>query len=243
MVSELGTGVWWIDLGGVNAYLVDDPGREAGDDESEIDGSPEGGLTLVDAGTPRDASAISRGISDAGYSPGDVTRVLVTHYDVDHVGGLAGLRGLDCPVSVGAADAGLLQGEHPNWANHKGVLQFVTDPLVSEPDLEIKPIEDGARIGGFHAYHTPGHTPGHVAYVNEARSAAFLGDLVRESNGELQPSPWIISYDTGEVASSVAALANRAGEFEVCGMGHGVPFVRGGSDRLRECAQRVAQAE
>jgi len=249
MVTELGPGVWWLDLGSVNAYLVDDSGtqrsemRDDGENGASEGGSDEGGLTLIDAGTPRDAGAIARGISDAGHAVGDVERVLVTHYDLDHVGALSRLRGLDCPVSVGAADAGLLRGEHPNWANRKGALQFVTDPLVGEPDLDIEPIEDGTRIGGFRAYHTPGHTPGHVTYVNEARSAAFLGDLVMEKDGRLRPSPWFISYDTGEVAGSIAALANRAGEFEICGMGHGVPFVRGGSDRLRECAAGIAERE
>lgn len=246
MVTELGTGVWWFDLGIVNAYLVDDPGDGAGyDGESEADGGPgtSGGLTLIDAGTPRDAGTIARGINEAGYTIGDIERVLITHYDLDHVGGLSRLGGLSAPVSVGAADAGLLRGEHPNWANHKGALQFVTDPLVGEPDLDIQPIEDGTRIGGFRAYHTPGHTPGHITYVNEARSAAFLGDLVEEKGGKLRPSSWFKSYDTGEVAGSIAALANRAGEFEIAGMGHGVPFVRGGSERLRECAGRVTEAE
>jgi glyoxylase-like metal-dependent hydrolase (beta-lactamase superfamily II) len=254
MVTELGPGVWWLDLGMTNAYLVDDPGSD-GDDgrknssgtENGEDGDGEeegtGSLTLIDAGTPRDAGTIARGINEAGYSLSEVERVLITHYDMDHVGALAGLRGLDCPVSVGAADAGLLRGEHPNWANRKGAFQLATGPLVAEPDLAIEPIEDGVEIGGFRAYHTPGHTPGHVAYVNEALSAAFLGDLVIERNGELRPSPWFLSYDTGEVAGSIAALANRLGAFEICGMGHGVPFVRGGSDRLRECAERVRSGE
>lgn len=245
MVTELGPGVWWLDLGSVNAYLVDDPGSETGGggEDGAAGGSDERGLTLIDAGTPRDAGTIAREITAAGHAVGDVDRVLITHYDVDHVGALSRLRGLDCPVFVGAADAGILRGEHPNWANHKGALQFVADLLVREPNLAVRPIEDGTRVGGFRAYHTPGHTPGHVTYVNEARSAAFLGDLVMEREGELRPSPWVISYDTGEVAGSIAALANRVGEFEICGMGHGVPFVRGGSDRLRECAERVTEAE
>lgn len=250
MVTELGPGVWWLDLGSVNAYLVDDPGTgvDAGEgSEGSTEGSSKegdaGGLTLIDAGTPRDAGAITRAIREAGFAVGDVERVLITHYDLDHVGALSRLGGLDAPVFVGAADAGLLRGEHPNWANRKGALQFVTDPLVGEPDLDVRPIAGGARVGGFRAYHTPGHTPGHVAYVNEACSAAFLGDLVMERNGQLRPSPWFISYDTGEVAGSIAALANRVGEFEICGMGHGVPFVRGGAKRLRECAERVTEAK
>lgn len=247
MVVELGEGVWWLDLGSVNAYLVDDPGPlggatdddDRGETERESEDDRSGGLTLIDAGTPRDAGAIATGVAEAGYTLSDVERVLLTHYDLDHVGGLARLGGLDAPVSVGSADAPLLQGKRPNWRNRKGALQFVTRPFVGDPDLPIEPLEDGATVGGFQAYHTPGHTPGHVAYVNEARSAAFLGDLVLERSGRLDASPWIISYDRRTVESSVRSLAERIPDVDIAAMGHGVPFVRDGSDRLRECARHV----
>ncbi|WP_135853826.1 MBL fold metallo-hydrolase [Halorussus salinus] len=223
--AEPGTeaGVWWLDLGGVNAYLADD----------------DGDLVLVDAGTPRDAAAVRDGIREAGYRVSDVARVLVTHYDVDHVGALSKL-GLDAPVYVGRADAEILAGQRkPDARNHKGLLQRVTNPLVSVPDLPIRPVEEGDEIGGFTAYHTPGHSPGHVVYVAESPSVAFLGDLVREEGGQLEASPWVISYDTDEVARSVRRLADDAPDFEVAAMGHGTPIMRRGSERLRELAERL----
>ncbi|WP_128476439.1 MBL fold metallo-hydrolase [Halorussus pelagicus] len=216
-------GVWWLDLGSVNAYLADDGGD----------------LVLVDAGTPRNAGDIRDGIRKAGYHVSDVARVLVTHYDVDHVGALSKL-GLDAPVYVGRADAEILAGQRkPSARNHKGLLQRAADALVSVPDLPIRPVEDGDQIGGFTAYHTPGHSPGHTAYVAESPSVAFLGDLVREEGGKLETSPWAISYDTGEVARSVRRLSDTAPDFEVAAMGHGTPIMRGGSERLRELAERV----
>ncbi|UPV75075.1 MBL fold metallo-hydrolase [Halorussus limi] len=223
--AEPGTeaGVWWLDLGGVNAYLADD----------------DGDLVLVDAGTPRDAADIRDGIHEAGYRVSDVARVLVTHYDVDHVGALSKL-GLDAPVYVGRADAEILAGQRkPSVRNHKGLLQRVTNPLVSVPDLSIRPVVEGDRIGSFTAYHTPGHSPGHMVYVAESPSVAFLGDLVRETDGKLVASPWAMSYDTDEVAQSVRRLARDVPDFEMAAMGHGTPIMRRGSERLRELADRT----
>lgn len=226
--------VWWLDLGSVNSYLAAD-----GDD-----------LVLVDAGTPRSAGAIAEGIHEAGREVRDVTRVLVTHFDLDHVGALSKL-GLDAPVYVGRADAEVLAGQtDPDWRSRKGLLQRAMKPFVSAPGLPIRPVEDGDEIGGFTAYHTPGHSPGHVAYVaagdaelgavsGGTPSVAFLGDLVVESEGQLEPSPWALSYDTDEVARSIRRLADSVPDFEIAAMGHGTPIMRNGSERLRELASRV----
>lgn len=214
-------GVWWLDLGNVNAYLVED-----GDE-----------LVLVDAGTPRDADAIAEGIGKAGYAVSDVARVLVTHYDVDHVGAL-GKLGFDAPVYLGREDATVLAGqESPDWRNRKGLLQRLVQPLVVAPGVPIRPVSDGDEIGGFTAYHTPGHSPGHLAYVGEG--VGFLGDLVREKDGRLEPSPWTMSHDTAEVRRSIRALADRVPDFEVAAMGHGTPIMRNGAERLRELASRI----
>ncbi|MFB6084783.1 MAG: MBL fold metallo-hydrolase [Halorientalis sp.] len=214
MVTELGTDVWWYDLRGVNAYLVDD-----------------GTVTLVDAGNPWDRRNLVLGIDEAGYSLQDVDRVLLTHYDFDHVGGLGRLQGLDATVHVGAADEPYLTGkERPPLANHKGALQNALGPFLKPPALAVETVADGDEIGSFTAYHTPGHTPGHVAYVSETLGAAFLGDLVRESDGELRASPWPVSYDTDAVAESVRELADRAPDFEIAAMGHGTPFRNGGRE-------------
>ena len=227
-------GVWWLDLGSVNSYLAADGGD----------------LVLVDAGTPRSAAAIAEGIHEAGHEVADVTRVLVTHFDLDHVGALSKL-GLDAPVYVGRADAEVLAGRtDPDWRSRKGLLQRAVKSFVSAPGLPIRPVEDGDEIGSFTAYHTPGHSPGHVAYVagksgdsgdasEGTPSVAFLGDLVRESGGRLEPSRWALSYDTDEVARSIRRLADSAPDFEIAAMGHGTPIMRNGGERLRELASRV----
>jgi glyoxylase-like metal-dependent hydrolase (beta-lactamase superfamily II) len=220
MATELADGIHWFELSGVNAYLVED----------DV-------LTLVDAGTPFDARAIQSEIEDAGHTVGDVERVLLTHYDLDHAGALARLPGLDATIRAGAADAAILTGDSkPPLSNHKGAFQRVTRPFVRSPDLPVDPIADGEQVGSFTAHHTPGHTPGHTAFVSTEQSAGFLGDLVFESGGALTSSPWLASYDTVQAEASVRSLTERAPAFDVLGMGHGVPFVSDGDERLADLA-------
>jgi glyoxylase-like metal-dependent hydrolase (beta-lactamase superfamily II) len=224
MATELADGVWQFELRGVSAYLVDDDVP-----------------TLVDAGTPWDEAAIREGLADAGVDIEDVGRVLLTHYDLDHVGTLAALTpALDATVYAGAFDAALLRGDRsPPLRNHKGALQRLAGLFTTLPELEISAVADGERLGSFTAYHTPGHTPGHVAYVSEELGVALLGDLVAESDGALDPSPWFISYDTDRVRESVRDLANRAPPFEVACVGHGDPITTGGDEALAALADRV----
>ncbi|MFC7139331.1 MBL fold metallo-hydrolase [Halosimplex aquaticum] len=223
MATQLREGVWWIDLRGVNAYLVD----EGGD------------LTLVDAGMPWQGGGVVDAIVEAGYVLDDLEHVLLTHYDVDHAGGLSRLDGLDVTIYAGQRDASLVTGrEAPPFSIPKGALQRLLGPLYTPPSNEVVPLADGDEIGSFTVYETPGHTPGHLAYVSEDLGVAFLGDLVGESDGRLEPMPWIVTDDGGQVRESVRRLAADAPDFDVAAVGHGVPFERAGRARFDELAAR-----
>lgn len=221
MTTELVDDVWQFELRGVNAYLVED-----GDD-----------LVLVDAGTPFDAGRIRSGVGAAGYDIGDVDRVLVTHFDLDHVGALARLDGLDATVHAPDPDGGFLtRRASPPLSNHKGLVQRALRVFVRPPSLPVERVTDGDEVGEFTAYRTPGHTPGHTVYASEAQEVAFLGDLVMESDGTLSVPFWLLNYDTDTAAESVRTFADRAPSFDVATMGHGDPIVDGGDEALRALA-------
>jgi glyoxylase-like metal-dependent hydrolase (beta-lactamase superfamily II) len=225
MVTQLRDGVWQVELSGVNAYLADDGGT----------------LTLVDGGTPIDGGRLRTAVELAGYHLTDLERVLVTHYDVDHVGALAGVIGdTGAEWYMGAADAPFLMGrEKPPFLHHKGAFQRLTGPFARRPGSEPTLVADGDEVGSFVAYHTPGHTPGHTAFVSYDLDAAFVGDLVCERDGRLVPSSWMLSYDTDTVHDSIHDFADRSPAVDVVAMGHGVPFVRSGSVRLAELGERI----
>jgi glyoxylase-like metal-dependent hydrolase (beta-lactamase superfamily II) len=214
MADELADGLWRIRCTGVNAYLLQA-------DE----------LVLVDAGTPIDAGAIGRGVADAGHALADVDRVLVTHFDLDHVGALWRLDDeLVGPVHMAEPDRGYLTREASPPPSSKGAMQHLFRLFARPPALDVRPVTDGESIGGVTAYRTPGHTPGHAVYANDA--VGFLGDLAVESDGALAVPPGLLNYETDEVEASIRTFADRGPDFDVAAIGHGEPLSSGGARAL-----------
>lgn len=221
MATELRDGVWQIPCRGVNCYLLEE----------------EDGLVLVDAGTPLDARLIRSAVGTAGYELGDVTRVLLTHMDVDHVGALPRLvPDLDAPLYIGPADARIWLREATPPRGVKGLLLRLFRRIARPPDLPITRITDGSRVGDCRVLATPGHTPGHTVYVSPERDVAFLGDMVIERGGDLRAAPWYLNHDTAGVHDSVREFASRTPHFEAAAMGHGDPLASGGEVAMERLA-------
>lgn len=229
MAERLAPGVHLLELGwhepfGANAYLIDD-----------------GSLTLIDSGFPV-AGQLEAELADASATVADIDRVLITHYDLDHIGGLARVaRNADAPVFIGAADLDIITGATaPPVFHHKGLFHRGLRAVFRLPDsLTFHPVTDGDIIGEFAAIHTPGHNPGHTVYVHRGRRAALLGDLVWESNGRLTLPIRLDSYDMTELRASVRRLSAITPPFEVACVGHGDPILTGGADALTALADRI----
>lgn len=211
VVETIASGLWQIACrtrDRPNAFVVDD-----------------GDLTLIDSGWPEDAETISEGIAKAGFDPADIDRILVTHYDADHVGALAPLTpDLDAPLCVHEMDAPYVAGERlPPWTARKGVEAFHRwyYARLELPDLPVRRIRDGDELGGFRAHHTPGHT----AYVHDDLGAVFLGDLAWERGGRLRSSGFFTSYDRNQVQRSTRRLLARMPDIEYVCPGHGRTLV------------------
>jgi glyoxylase-like metal-dependent hydrolase (beta-lactamase superfamily II) len=216
----------WYEPVVVNAY-VHETGAEGGRGTGDV--------TLVDTGLRYNRRSLPAELRAAGYAPGDVDRILLTHYDLDHVGGVGRF---DCPVYLGERDVDLVRGAWSPPAGHpKGAFHRVARRLVDLDDADLRPVADGDRIAGFTAYHTPGHNPGHTAFVRDG--VAFVGDLLWETDGELTTPFWGDSYDMAELRRSVRGFAAAVGPLEAICPGHGIPFVRAGSARLDSLVDRL----
>lgn len=230
MAERLASGVHLLELGwrspfGANAFLL------------ETDS-----ITLVDAGLPLNRSRIRDELAATGTTPADIDRVLLTHYDIDHVGGLARLiPELQAPVYLGAPDYDLITGNaQPPLFHHKGLFHRGLRAIYSLPDeLSFHPVSDRQEIAGFTAYHTPGHNPGHMVYIHEELSVGLLGDLVWEDDGALTIPIWLDSYDMTALRESIHRLATEGISFEIACMSHGNPLTSGGSAALRALADRL----
>ncbi|MGE4043630.1 MAG: MBL fold metallo-hydrolase [Acetobacteraceae bacterium] len=109
-----------------------------------------------------------------------VERVLLTHGHLDHAGGATGLvaalraQGLTVPIEgPDRRDEFLLDGIAAQAAGYG----FQADNV--SPDRWLAE-GDSVMLGEhrFDVLHCPGHTPGHVVFVNHAARFAVVGDVL-----------------------------------------------------------------
>ena len=191
----------------VNAYLV----RE--DD----------GLTLVDTTMGGAADAL---IAAAAALGAPIRRIALTHGHGDHVGSLDALKerlGERVEVSMPELDARIHAGERP-----EGKLPGSWPTITTVPDVRLAP---GDRIGSLEVIPTPGHSPGHVSFLDTRDRTLLVGDVFT-SYGKLAvtdhfywrfPFAAMATWDKAEDAASARAL--RALDPAVLAVGHG-PAIR-----------------
>lgn len=139
---------------GTNSYLVEDTETH---DAAVIDANLEPEL-MIELVKQRGAQ---------------VRAILLTHTDVDHIGGLARLLEVfgPVPVAVHPAEREVLAEGRPLRSN----LPF---QVATVPSLDL--VQEGTpyRVGSleFEVLHTPGHSPGGVTFKIE--NALFTGDAL-----------------------------------------------------------------
>jgi glyoxylase-like metal-dependent hydrolase (beta-lactamase superfamily II) len=150
--------------GFVNAFLV----RE------------EDGLTLIDTTLPRGAKKI---LATAAQIGAPIVRIALTHAHGDHIGSLDELKAElpDVEVIISARDARLLAKD------------MTLDPDEPKDKLrgdyrgaQTKPtrtVSAGDRIGSLEVVASPGHTPGHIAFLDQRDQTLYCGDTFSTLGG------------------------------------------------------------
>jgi glyoxylase-like metal-dependent hydrolase (beta-lactamase superfamily II) len=151
-------------LGFVNAYLVQE-------DDS---------LTVIDTLLPGSAKRILKAAQQLGQP---ITRIALTHAHGDHVGSVdalvAALPGVELLIST--RDARLLDKDKsldPDEPQDK--IRGGIPGTKSKPTSTFEP---GARIGSLEVVAAPGHTPGHVAFLDTRDQTLYCGDTFTTLGG------------------------------------------------------------
>jgi glyoxylase-like metal-dependent hydrolase (beta-lactamase superfamily II) len=147
----------------INAYLV----RE--DD----------GFTLVDTGFSN-APKLLAAAQELGTP---IKRILLTHAHSDHVGSVDALHAAlpEAEVIISVRDARFLTGDmtlDPNEPQTKLRGGYIT--IATKPTRLINP---GDRIGSLEAVASPGHTPGHLAFIDLRDRSLIAGDAFQTQGG------------------------------------------------------------
>lgn len=215
-------------LGCVNCFLVQD------DD----------GLTLVDTNLPGSTQLV---LDAAQNARGPIRRILLTHGHIDHIGSLDALHAAlpEAEVLIGTRAVRTLKKDlslDPGEPEEKVKGGF--------PGAKTQPtrlLSEGDKVCHLRVIATPGHTPGHLSFLDERDGTLVAGDAVIGFGGVrvVGDSPWY--FPLSDMATWHAAMALESArkiatlELEGIAMGHGPAII--GPHARRAIAAAISHAE
>lgn len=203
-------------------------------------------MMLVDTGMPGSGPKIVSYIrGEMNADEHDVSVILLTHQHIDHVGSAIWLKNATgARIAMHEQDVGYVTGERkplkPRGAI--GAAFTLLSPFLKVrrfvPDMSLA---DGDRVGPLRILHLPGHTPGSMALLDDARRVAFSGDIVSRRKGRVAFPPGAFNHDDSSMRKSLGRLL--AESLDVLLPGHGEPVAKSDRQELASLADRLTEED
>lgn len=171
-------------------------------------------VVLVDTGMPGSEEMIAGELEKYRLSISQLTKIILTHQDIDHVGSLASLLEINPNIEVFSheLDRPYIEGKQP-------LIKELPEPLAVQfsegyiaPSLPFikRTLADAEELdvaGGLVVIHTPGHTEGHISLYHPVSKTLITGDAMLICESTLQgPNP-IQTPDLDQAYQSLARFA------------------------------------
>jgi len=231
MAQEVLPGLYQVRTRGSRAYLV-------ADDE----------ITLIDAGGPGSGVRILDALKEIGRSPEEIKHIVITHFHIDHVGGLRELQNF-VPARTGVH---LLEAPHvesaeplPNPFTNPLLARICepyllrNDPGAARVDVHLRDGDELPALGGMRIVHAPGHTAGSISIHFPNRGVLLVGDAMQYKFGRLMLPSRLFTQDMDEAGESIQKLAGL--DFETLCFSHFRPILTGADKKVREFAKTLGE--
>jgi glyoxylase-like metal-dependent hydrolase (beta-lactamase superfamily II) len=227
---EVLPGLYQVRTKGSSAYLVVD------DDE----------ITLIDTGSPGSGIKILEAMDELGRSPEDIKRIVITHYHIDHVGGLAELQDwVPAKTGVHLAEAVHVESGEPlpspfvnpllakicaGWLENHGPGRARVDEILADGD-------ELPAFGGMRIIHAPGHTAGSISLYFPQRGVLLVGDAMQYKFGRLMLPSRVFTQDMTAASESIKKLSRL--QFETLCFSHFRPILSHADRKVREFSRTL----
>ncbi|MFL0198622.1 MBL fold metallo-hydrolase [Clostridium sp. WILCCON 0269] len=183
-------------------------------------------MLLVDTGFPGQLEKFQEAVKKVGLPFERISKILLTHQDIDHVGSLASIvKELDGKVEVIAHEiekqyitgektpiklAQLEKNKDSLPDDRKGFYEILKGGFANAKanvDRTVVDCDVLPYCGGIKAIYTPGHTPGHICLYHRNSKTLIAGDEMNIEDGHLTGPNKMHTYDMGEAVKSLQKFA------------------------------------
>ncbi|MFL0245694.1 MBL fold metallo-hydrolase [Candidatus Clostridium stratigraminis] len=192
-------------------------------------------MILVDTGYPNQQRQVQESFSTANLSFSKLNKIILTHQDIDHVGGLPSIlkestqkieiltnelekeyiEGEKYPVKLAALEARLEYLPEQMKKVYEALKGFYSNLHVkigrTLSDGDVLPY-----LGGITIIFTPGHTPGHICLYHKQSKTLIAGDALAVENGTLVMTSSSINLNNSLYIDSLRKLSNYDIEAVIC---------------------------
>ncbi|MFZ5967817.1 MAG: MBL fold metallo-hydrolase [Bacillota bacterium] len=190
---------------------------------------------LVDTGYPGLLPSFCQAMDKAGVPFDKLSKIIITHHDVDHIGSLSAIlkessKGIDvlaheeekpylqgekCPTKVTMLEAKLDSLPEQMKTIYENLKAFYHNNKIKVS----RTIADGEELpycGGITVIYTLGHTSGHICLYHKQSKTLIAGDTLGVDEGRLIKPPSFINFDQELALKSLKKLAQYDIETVIC---------------------------